>query len=465
MEKAIIFSAGERGNIVYKKLSLFFEVIAYCDNDAALWNKECHGVPIVPPLKLPSLVQRTQARVFIINEKYWADIAKQLEEMGIRNYINLDSFLSYEYDGYLWMPVSFSKPEPYRKQNSKDFAVLYVQDKPCSRTCKIAAALKARGVLTCSAYTGSPSEAGSKAFIEEYPLWTYTDMLDFVNQSEFDVIHCSNMPDELATLLLHSNKKVIYDMHDCTTALNYYTSSQAVLEYLASTQADGVMYVTDTFRDFQIRKYGIDKDKTFVIGNYPLKRFCNITRKKKLSEMDGEIHCVYEGMLPVMSLMSFTPFMFLEPLWMELARNGVHVHIYSHTVPEYCLSLEQKSAFIHYEGNLRDETLISEMTQYDIGLLLYNEPESAYLQNASANKLTEYLSAGLPVVSNVPSYIDLLERTNGGGKLDVFHDHVSERLKEIRKIHIEDDFCDRKGFTVDSHVDEILGFYRRIADQ
>lgn len=462
MEKAIIFSAGERGNIVYRKLSIFFELIAYCDNNAFLWNKKCNGIPILPPSELPELVNRMQAKVFIINEKYWSDIVRQLDEMGIKNYINLDSFLSYRYDGDLWMPVSFSKPDPYKKKSSDDFSVLYVQDKPCTRTCKMATALKERGICTYAAYTGAPSDTGARAFIKEYPFWTLSDLLNFVNQSEFDVVHCSNMPDELINLLLHSNKKIIYDMHDCTTAFISYSSAQSLLEYIATTQADGVMYVTDAFRDIQIRKYGIDIGRTFVIGNYPLKRFANVVRKAKLSAIDGQLHCVYEGMLPTTELLPLTPYMFLEPLWLKLAEKGVHVHIYSHTVPEYCYSLEKKSAFIHYEGNIKDDALVSEMTQYDIGLLLYNEPDSAYLKNASANKLTEYLSAGLPVVSNVSSYIKLLEEINGGGKLDVFKDDMVDRLKQISQIHIEDDFCKRNGFTVDSHVDRILAFYRSV---
>lgn len=462
MDKAIIFSAGERGNIVYKKLSLFFEVIAYCDNNAKLWNRQCNGVPIVPPSELPELTGKTQARIFIINEKYWADIARQLDEMGIKDYINLDSFLSYEYNGYLWMPVSFSKPEPYRKKDSGDFSVLYVQDKPCTRTCKIAAALKAKGVRTYSAYTGSPSDMGEEAFLDEYPFWTFTDMLDFVNQSEFDIVHCSNMPDELVTLLLHSNKKIIYDMHDTTTAFTYYTSSQALMEYLASTQADGVIYVTEEHRRIQAEKYGVPIEKTFIIGNYPLKSFSNVIRKPRISAVDGQIHCVFEGMLPSKAALPMVPYLQFESIWLKLADSGVHVHIYSHCVPEYCRSLEKKNPFIHYEGNLSGENLISEMTKYDAGLLLYSLPEHGDLKTASANKLTEYFSAGLPVVSNVAMYIEELERNKCGGKLDVYKDDIRSTLAEICKIVIPEDFCDTHGWTVESYADKIIGFYKDV---
>lgn len=464
MEKAIIFSAGERGRIVYKKLSLFFEVIAYTDNNKLLWGKRCNGVPIIPPADLPELIDKMGAKVFIANENYWSDISRQLNKMGIKDHINLDSYLSYTYDQNeeWWMPVSFSKPAPYRKQNPTDFSVLYVQDQPCTRTCKIAAALKARGVIAYSAYTAAPSSFGVKPFIEEYPFWTFDDLLDFVNQSEFDIVHCSNMPDELVNLLLHSNKKIIYDMHDTTTKLTHYTSAQSLLEYLASTQADGVIYVIENHRRSQIKKYGVPLEKTFVIGNYPLKSFESVERKPKLSAKDGQIHCVFEGMLPIDAISKGAPHLFFEPIWIKLAESGVHVHIYSNSVPEYCRSLEKKSKFIYYEGNLSGEALISEISKYDVGLLLYNFPTTGYLMTASANKMTEYLAAGLPIVSNVKTFTDELEQNQCGGKLDVYNDDIIKTLEEIRKIKIADDFCETHGYTMDSYGDELIKFYKRI---
>lgn len=470
MKNIIIFSAGDRGFIAYKKLRLFFNVVAYTDNNQALWGKMLNDLPIIPPEELPELVKEKQAQVFICNEKHWADIAVQLNEMGIRDYINLDTYLPYTFDGFLWQPVSFSKPEPWRKISTHDFAVLFVQDCPCTRTSKIAMALRERGVLTYAAYTAAPSNAGERAFLEEYPIWTWTDLLDFVNESEFDIIHCSNTPDDLVNVLLQSNKKIVYDVHDSITSYPdfNYTTDQALLEYLATTRADGVIYVTDSFRNAQLQKYRIDIGKTFVIGNYPLKAFNGIERLPKLSERDGQIHCVFEGWIPTENLAArktnsvFNQTLNYVPIWEALAEKGVHIHIYSYVSPEYCRSLEQKSKFIHYEGNFRDEALISRLTQYDVGLLLYSEPQTPLLNYASANKFTDYLFAGLPVVSNAPAYVKLLEQTGGGGGLDVSQDNILDRLKEIREIHIPADFCQTHGFTMNAYIDDLLAFYRSV---
>ncbi len=463
MEKAILFSAGERGNIVYKKMILFFDVIAYSDNNESLWGKTCNGVTIIPPSELPGLVEKKKAKIFIINEKYWADIARQLDGLGIHNYINLDSYLSYVYDEYLWMPISFSKPKPFKKENRNNFTVLYVQDKPNTRTCKMAIALKNKGIATYAAYTASPSDVGLRAFVKEYPFWTWTDLIDFVNESEFDVVHCSEMPCELVNLLLYSNKKIIFDMHDCTTCCTYYTSASSLLEYMATRQADGVIYTSEKFRDVQIKKYGIKKEKTFVIGNYPLSSFSKVKRKPKLSAADGEIHCVFEGMLMNPALADLSTYGDYSISFIRLAQRGIHTHIYSYSFPEYCRSIEEKSEFIHYEGNIRDESLIHEISQYDVGLLLFGNPDSPYCKITNPNKFSEYLSAGLPVASNVPAYIELLEKINGGGALDICSDNVRERLNEIRSIYIADDFCSKHKFTVESYIDELLAFYKKTA--
>lgn len=459
-QKCVIFGAGERGREMYRKFSLEFSVIAYADNNKELWDKPVNGVPVIPPDELKPLIAKSGAKLFICNELYWGDIARQLDEMGL-SYYNCENCLCYEVADGVWYPVSFGKPEPCRKTNSDDFAVLFVQDKPCTRTNKIASVLKDRDVKTYSAYTKSPSDAGTSSYIEEYAFWTYNELLEFVNESEFDVIHCSNEPDVFINLLLYSNKKVIHDSHDINDLrYNNVHAANNFLEYLANTQADGVMYTTDAMRDIMIRKYGTDIRKTLVLGNFPLRSFKDVVKYSKLSEIDGEIHCVYEGGV---SNGSERPHRYFEPTFLRLAAEGIHVHIYSNQAQEYCRGLEKKSPYIHYEGNYSGSELISEMTRYDIGLAMFNLAGGwgAYLDITSANKLTEYLSSGLPVVSNVPPYVSMLKKNNCGGELDVDGDITGQLLK-YKKITIPDDILQTHGFTMDANADRILEFYKRI---
>jgi len=460
-QACVIFGTGLLGQHTFHKLKHAFTIIAYTDNNPSLWGKSINDIPIIPPNELVAYVAKNNALVFICNNLHWNDIARQLDEMGLNYYVH--NQVCYELVDEILYPVSFGVPDFYRKEFPTDFSVLFVQDKSCTRTDKIANVLKDRGIKTYSAYTFSPSKAGSRSFFDEYAFWTHKDLLEFVNKSEFDVIHCSNEPDVLVNLLIHSNKKIIHDCHDMMSARNKNISlADVILEELANTRATGFMYTTNGLRDVAIRKYGTDINKTLVVGNFPLSSFSGVKKLPKLSERDGEIHCVYEGGV---NDANGTIYRFFEPIWLKLAENWVHVHIYSQQFSDYCRSLEHMNPYLHYEGDYSSEALISEMTQYDIGLAMYNLSNRSdyYLNFSSPNKITEYLSAGLPVVSNVIPFIDMLTQNGGGGELNMEGD-IQEQLREYQKIMIAEDFLQTHELTMDANADRILKFYKAVGE-
>lgn len=462
-KKAVIFGAGERGTNIFRKLSDCFEVIAYADNNPSLWGLERNGAPIIPPDTLSALIKETGAVIFIANELHYLDIAAQLDGYGL-SYYNCESYFCYELEEGVWYPVSFGRPAAYKKPDKEKFAVLFVQVKPCTRTDKIAQVLKARGILTYAAYIAGPSDAGSRAYLSEFPFWTYGELLDFVNESEFDVIHCSNEPDTLVNLLIHSGKKVIHDCHDIVTMSKKTTTSpEIVLEYIANTQADGVIYPTERVQEILMRKYGTDPEKTLVLGNYPLSSFGQVERLPKLSAQDGELHCVYEGMIVDRAQAQNVPYRFYEPQFLRLEALGVHVHIYSPNVPEYLAWLAENHPYIHYEGNYSGTELIAKMTQFDLGLLLY-PVNTAYVQLSSPNKMTEYLSAGLPVITNIEidAFSNILKKNRCGGLVDLDREDAAAQLRTYQKIFISDDFCDTHGLTMDANAGRILSFYEKV---
>lgn len=464
-QKCIIFGAGDRGTRIFKKLSQVFDVIAYADNNSKTWRNRLNGVNIIPPNDLPEIVKETNALIFIANELHYLDISKQLAGMEL-SFFNCEFNLCYELDSGVWYPVSFGRPEAYIKPDKNKFSVLFVQDKPCTRTNKIAEVLKNRGISTYSAYTASPSDAGDNAYVKEFPFWTYNDLLEFVNESEYDIIHCSNTPDILANLLIHSNKKVIHDCHDIVTvSRKTFHSAEAALEHIVNTQADGVMYTTERMRKIMLRKYGGNYDRTFVLGNYPLSSFGQVRQLPKLSDKDGEIHCAYEGHIVDSTQAKNVVYRFFEPIFIRLAECGIHVHIYSHSVPEYLKKLDTDNPNIHYEGNYSGLELITEMTRYDLGLLMFPLTDTTYLEIASPNKMTECLAAGLPVVTNIQAYADIITKNSCGGALDLDNDDIITKMREYMKISIPSDFCDTHEFTMDSNADRILEFYKKVMNQ
>lgn len=91
--------------------------------------------------------------------------------------------------------------------------------------------------------------------------------------------------------------------------------------------------------------------------------------------------------------------------------------------------------------------------------------DTTYLEISSPNKLTEYIAAGLPVVTNIKSYADILASNNCGGVLDLESSDVISKMREYKKISISSDFCDRHGFTMDSNADRLLEFYKKVIQE
>ena len=199
------------------------------------------------------------------------------------------------------------------------------------------------------------------------------------------------------------------------------------------------------------------------MGNYPLSSLKNVEYLPKLSEADGEIHCVYEGTITDQAGSAAMPYRFYEPIFVKLAEAGVHVHIYSSMVPDYLKQLDHEYANIHYEGNYGGVELISQMTQYDLGLALYPSEENAAMMLASPNKFCEYMSAGIPAVTNMKLWIDFLVENQCGGSADLKGDILAQ-LREYQKISIPQGFCDSHGLTMDANAERILEFYSMVLE-
>ena len=461
-QKCVIFGAGVWGDFAYQKLRNLFDVAVYSDNNPQLWGGVKQGLKIIPPDELPELVKSTGAVIFIANERHYNDIARQLDGLSLK-YYHYNAGLTYTREDETWYPADICPLPSYRKPGPEKFSVLFVQDKPCTRTNKIARALKDRGVLTYCAYSRAPSDEGARSFSQEFPIWSYAQLLDFVNRSEFDIVHCSNEPDIFVNVLCQSNKKVIHDCHDAMTiAKRVISPAEEVLEYLANTCADGVMYTTEEMRRILARKYHTPEELTLVVGNYPPDFFESAERLPKRSERDGAIHCVYEGTIVDSIAAKERPYRFYEPLFLRLAEKGVHIHIYSSVFQEYLKRLDKENPNIHYEGNYSGEDLISRMTQYDLGLLPVTEAGATLENGASHNKIYEYLSAGLPIATNISSYVSFLAGNGYGSMADFASDDIVSQMQKLRALTIPQDFCSAHGLTMDANADRILAFYQKI---
>lgn len=466
MKKCVIFGAGFYGKEAFDKLNKYYEIVYYVDNNCSLHEKFLHGIEIISISNLGVLLKKENVDIVICSRAYYA-IANQLLEMGIKEYfVMLDGFLYHSGENEVLIPVELEKNEYYKKKE-KEKNILYIQRSACIRTHKIAYVMKNQGYKVFLLYTLAPPTDKNKRFAEIYDkIWGFSTMKgieDFIQNSEFDVIHCSNEPDILATIVNMTSIPVIFDTHDMQSIGENVTIEQLVLEYCANTYSDGNMYTSDSVVDIAKEKYKLESNKIFVLENMVLDEWPCIPLKK-LSSVDGEIHCVYEGGIEGRNKDYHRYF---EDIWMKIVNFGIHIHFYSQSDKVYCEELASKSPYLHYEGSMGSEELISEMTKYDCGLAIFNvnERNRLFLETGTANKVYEYLNSRIPVlVGDVHSYEQFVSKYHVGGKVDLSKD-IKMQIEEICKIKIPKNFLSNNKFTMMSKGKEMQNYYEKLVKQ
>lgn len=438
------------------RLKYEYEIIAFCDNNQDKIGKSYHGIPVVSVNDLWNYQEK-----IIICTSFYQQIGEQLVGLGIKNslyYVSQLSKMILPYNQYQFFHAC-----------RKIKRVLFVQTVQCMRTYKIASAIHEKGVRVDLAYTAANPYAVSPDWIMPYENIIAIDeistFLNRVNDEDYDIVHCSNEPDTLCTLLLNSNKPVVHDTHDMMSLRGDISFEHLVDEYTATVKSAGNMYVTEKIKEIAVKKYGVGYKNTFVVNNYILNNQKPTYFLPKLSMQDGEIHCVYEGGVGK----DENTHRYYEVMWKKLAEKKIHVHFYAYYTREedYYFELDKMSPYIHYEGHKNPQELMTLLTQYDVGLVLLNitPREEVFLQTTFPNKIFEYLNAAIPVaVSNIESLKEFAEQYGVGKYLD-FSGDIKGVVEEIAKIKIDRDFLVKNNLTMNSKANEIIDFYSAVKMQ
>ncbi len=464
MKKIIIFGAGYYGNAAFYKFKEHKEIAYYVDNNVEMQEKNLNGIPIISIRQLENIYDFTQYDIVICIKNYQPIIC-QLLNIGIKEYYILQQgFLYYNNTMETMIPIELSKYDYYIKENTEK-NILFVQNTACIRTHKIAALMKKNKYKVFLLYTMAPPVINNAEFAEMYnsiyTFYTWKAMVDFVENSDFDIIHSSNEPDILTNLLLLTKKHIVFDTHDMMSLRKPENTENLTLEFIANTACDGNIYTSNLVCDIAKKKYGLVDKEIIAWENTVLEQEKIATKYEKLSNVDGELHCVYEGGIVGNDKLSHRYF---EDIWKKIADCGIHIHFYSPSDYQYCEALQAKSKYFHYEGNLGAKDLIQEMTKYDCGLLFLNinDQNKVFLATASPNKLYEYINAGLPVVvGNIKSLVNFVEEYGVGKKLDM-EGNIKEQITVISQITIEDNFLTKNKLTMMSRSQELIDFYERV---
>lgn len=456
----LVFGSGKASKNALNIIENIGEIIAFTDNDSSKWGTLVGKYNVISP----SDICDYDYDYILICSRFADEIQSQLFNMGISKIrLLVGGSLLYEYgiDNKL-KPISFSETI-CQSLKSKTLRVLFTQIYPCGRTNKLAEILHNNGVEVSLAYMNNFSDAMKsylKYFKEVIPFYSFNDLVSYVNNSSYDIVHCSNEPDVLSCILINSNKPIIHDTHDFLSIRDIPNINMLALEYIANTKCDGNLYASEDCMKMAIDRYGTNRNNAEFLYNLPsLAALPNISLKK-LSKEDGQLHCVYEGGV------SSNPshFRYFEEQWTRVAKAGVHIHFYSQGDVDYCKRIADVHPNIHYEGNADIEELLVLMTKYDIGWHVFNE-FPAYklkLDTTTSNKQYEYLASGLPiVVSNHKRIRDMVETYDVGIVLDWTKD-LNSQLKAAAEKKIGLDFVRDNKLTMEDQAEKLISFYERI---
>lgn len=462
MKKIILFGAGFYGEAAYYKLKKNCDILFYVDNDKNKSGSKLHGIEIIDLRRLKEIYEKDSMDV-VISSRYFSAIGEQLRGIGISEYyIMVEGLLYHKNPESGIVPCDTGELQPYKKSDSER-SILFVQNSACIRTHKIANAIKKYGWHIFLAYSMISPEFFNHEYADIYDNIYVIDSIDqlieFVNQSEFDYVHSSNEPDLLSMVLLKTNKTVIHDCHDLSSAYKSMTPEEMAVEFMANRYSSGVIYTTEGIRQEALEKFRIPKERTFVLENLISAELSPEKRCEKISASDHELHCVYEGGVIPHDKESHRYF---EEIWKRLAECGIHVHFYTNCEKQYCAYLESIHERIHYEGNFSSGQLAVELSKYDVGLCILNvtEKNRQYLEYASPNKIQEYVNAGIPVaVGNIESQVKFVEENGFGREIDLTG-NIWQQISEIAQIVIEDDILLKKGLTLESKIPQLMDFYK-----
>jgi len=333
--------------------------------------------------------------------------------------------------------------------------ILFVQNAPCIRNYKMAAALRSHGHSVSLAYTVGKLSQLYQLSDDVYDecILARTSAHLWSIMEDYDIVHCHNEDDTLTIAAMAVHGTVIHDTHDLAALRPPVEIDVQTSEAIANRGAAGRVYSTPMQMETAHRLYGTDLDKSIVIYNYAL---AADIPEERLPKHDAGTHIVYEGGMGV-------DHRNYRKLFADLAQAGIHVHIYPNIPhPEYETFCKQYE-YLHYNEPVSPNDIIGIMTQYDYGLVPFNitDENAAFLDTCIANKLFEYLAAGLPVIAcNTKSLREFVEREKVGMVYESAEDIIAN-IDTLKDVQIGAD----KVSTMESQMPALIEFYQGLIDQ
>ncbi len=367
--------------------------------------------------------------------------------------------------------------------------VLFLEPQPCIRALKYAIALKRELGKDVSLWLGHFGHPLSSlyGFGEEYfdkisvlnPERLGKSVRKVISECKPQIIHSHNAPDTLTYRVIREAEEIplIHDIHEVLSVhhsgFSKYDDEEKLAKYrkeerFVCENSDGRIYATKSMKQYITERYNVDGENDFVFYNYASESMMPRSFRKKLSSNDNQLHIVYVGCLTSVVKNSHYD---LREIFKRIAEQKLHIHLYP-TANEITESNEtykriaEHNQFIHYHKPLGYKNLLHEMTQYDFGWAGLNRAKNRkHLDLAIQNKIFDYISSGLPIISFQHKAIKRFIEENGVGLIINNVGELSKALKNVDKDKLKERVVKtRQKFTFENHIDDLLEFYARVME-
>lgn len=290
--------------------------------------------------------------------------------------------------------------------------VLFLQQQPCVRALKYAAALRSAfpGIQLGFAYQGKTLSGWYGTGDELFERWWNlgSEPLKGLRQvgDEFrpDLIHSHNLPDSLTAIALElfaGRVPVVHDVHDLQSLRRtpyehgFPEPVEALaLEQLAIEGCSALVTVSDELLE-EIRSRYQPTAPTLVFPNYALRRDLPPVLPPAERRNGHPPRLVYQG-----TLSTNGGHYDLRAIFRSIVSEGVSLDVYpSRAVPAYA-ELAVKLDGLRVHRTLPPSRLLAALPSYDFGWAGFNSRlNGAHLDTCLPNKAYEYVGCGLPVLT------------------------------------------------------------------
>ncbi|MDQ3700538.1 MAG: glycosyltransferase, partial [Chloroflexota bacterium] len=237
------------------------------------------------------------------------------------------------------------------------------------------------------------------------------------------------------------------------------------------TRSDGQIYSSPEMREWFHGELPETRQGLALVldGDLPKRERLDVPRTPRLSAADGEVHTVLAG----------RPLGLDPPFIAQLARHGVHLHVYGELQGPWAPWLREVQdvapGYLHQHPMIHQDQWVSELSRYDAGWLhVFQSANGGELRRATWDdlnypaRIATYVAAGLPLIQRDNAGAIFATQTLARERhLGLFYNDAQQLAEQLRDQARMGRLWDsvwrqREQFTFDYYADDLVAFFRRV---